>query len=195
MNEAPQNETRDRILDTAESLFASRGYSAVKLRDIAQAVGMRHASLYYYVPGGKEALYMEVMQRNLERHRTGMAQAIAAAGEDVRAQVHAVAQWLVSQPLIDLARMQQADFPALDPQNAQTLNRLAIASLTLPLIDALQRATKAGQISVDDPELAAMALVTLMQSVHHIPGEHVPDGVAPLGRELAEMLLYGWLTR
>lgn len=195
MNDIPQNETRERILAVAEKLFTSRGYSAVRLRDIAQEVGMRHASLYYYAPGGKEGLYVEVMQRNFERHQAGMAQAIADAGSDVRRQIHAVAQWLVTQPPVDLARMKEADLPSLDPQKAQMLGDLAVNAMTIPLIETLARAKAAGVIQVDDPELAAMAFITLMQSVHNIPAEHLPEGLAPLGTQLADMLLYGWLAR
>ncbi|MEM7332069.1 MAG: TetR/AcrR family transcriptional regulator [Chloroflexota bacterium] len=195
MAERPQNATRDQILDVAESLFSSKGYGAVKLRDIGDAVGMRHASLYYYVPGGKEELYLEVMQRNFKRHHAGMTQAIEDAGDDIRQQVHGVAQWLISQPPINLSRMQQADLPALQPQNSQMLGDLAIYSLSTPLIEALKKANSAGTINIDAPEVAAMALVTLMQSIHHIPKEVLPNGLAPFGKSLADMLLYGWLAR
>jgi AcrR family transcriptional regulator len=68
---AASNSTHQTILDAAERLFAERGYAAVKMHDIARAVDMRHASLYYYAPAGKEQLYVEVMERNFNRHRAG----------------------------------------------------------------------------------------------------------------------------
>jgi AcrR family transcriptional regulator len=37
MRELPNNETRIRLLDRAEELFSARGYTAVRLRDIADA--------------------------------------------------------------------------------------------------------------------------------------------------------------
>jgi len=48
---------RDRILDVA--LFQERGYTAVAMRDIAEAAGMRTASLYYHFPS-KEELFVSV---------------------------------------------------------------------------------------------------------------------------------------
>ncbi|MEM7531798.1 MAG: TetR/AcrR family transcriptional regulator [Chloroflexota bacterium] len=192
---APQNETRKQIHQVAEELFTTRGYSAVTLRDIAEAVGMRHASLYYYAPGGKEQLYLDVMKQNFERHRVGMTEAIENAGDDIREQVHAVAQWLVSQPPLDLTRMQQADMPAIDPMQAGMLMKLAIDSLTTPLKTALTAAKEAGTVEIDNVGMATMALVTLMQSVHNIPEEHRAEGLPYFGRELADMLLFGWVKR
>jgi DNA-binding transcriptional regulator YbjK len=59
MTELPDNETRRLILEAAESLFSTRGYSAVKLRDIATAVNVKHGALYYYwlngISGGRTA--------------------------------------------------------------------------------------------------------------------------------------------
>jgi AcrR family transcriptional regulator len=45
----------------AEHRLAARGYTSVTLKDIANQLGIKQASLYYHFPGGKENLYMEVM--------------------------------------------------------------------------------------------------------------------------------------
>ena len=49
------SDAKARVLEAAETLFHTRGYKAITLRDIASAVGLNHASLYHHVPGGKEA--------------------------------------------------------------------------------------------------------------------------------------------
>jgi AcrR family transcriptional regulator len=56
--------TRDRILDTAEALFAERGFAGTAVRDIAAAVDLTAASLYNHF-AGKEALYAAVLERGL----------------------------------------------------------------------------------------------------------------------------------
>ena len=48
-------EQRQRVLDAATALFAEHGYEATGMRAIADAVGIRPASLYHYFPS-KEAL-------------------------------------------------------------------------------------------------------------------------------------------
>jgi AcrR family transcriptional regulator len=57
--------TRDRILDTAEALFAERGLAGTAVRDIAAAVGLTAASLYNHF-SGKEALYAAVLERGMK---------------------------------------------------------------------------------------------------------------------------------
>jgi AcrR family transcriptional regulator len=56
--------TAERILDAAESLFASRGYAGTTLRDVAGAVGLRTPSLYNHFES-KDALYEAVLARGI----------------------------------------------------------------------------------------------------------------------------------
>ena len=132
MDELIQNETSEQILDAAEALFMARGFSAVKLRDIADAVGMRHASLYYYAPQGNEQLFVAVVRRSMARHEREMTRLIAEADHTIQAQAYAVSDWLVSQPPLDLVRMVQADLREIDPATANELTRLILDSLTKP---------------------------------------------------------------
>ena len=54
------NETHDKILNISTELFATRGYEAVSLRDIAKAVGIKEPSIYHYYKS-KEALWEDVL--------------------------------------------------------------------------------------------------------------------------------------
>lgn len=195
MSELPQNATRERIMDAAERLFMSRGYNAVKLRDIADAVGMKHASLYYYVPKGKDQLFAEVVRRSMRRNNEQMKRAIAAAGDNFYVQLYAVSDWIVSQPPINLSRMSKADLPALPQEMARELESLIMISLNEPVIDVLQRALINGVASIDDIGMASMLLLTSLQGVHHVPDIHRGETRQVFGRKLVNMLLNGWLVR
>ncbi len=48
--------TKDRILNVAIDLFAIKGFDAVSLREIADAAGVRKATLYYYFTSKDEIL-------------------------------------------------------------------------------------------------------------------------------------------
>lgn len=195
MSDQPNNETHARILDAAEQLFAARGYAAVTLRDIGTAVGMKHASLYYYAPEGKKQLYREVMLRTFRRHRAGLEAVIAGADDQFKAQIYAVVRWLVSQPPLDLAHMAQSDMHALGENDAAELMAVAFNTFRAPLVGVLRRAKHRGLISVDDLSLAALALVTLVQSLQNVPGIDSAEDRERLGLSLADMLLNGWLVR
>ncbi len=56
--------TKKRILDTAEHLFASRGFHKTSLREITRHAGVNIASVNYHF-GSREALIREVVLRRL----------------------------------------------------------------------------------------------------------------------------------
>jgi AcrR family transcriptional regulator len=58
-------ETRERILDAAESVFAKRGFDAATTREIAAISETNVATTYSYF-ANKEALYAAVLQRAIE---------------------------------------------------------------------------------------------------------------------------------
>ena len=56
---------RSRILDEAATLFLEHGYEAASVRRIAEAVGMRAASIYHHF-NSKEDLLEAILRRGLE---------------------------------------------------------------------------------------------------------------------------------
>src|SRR5262245_4789995 len=57
-------QTRERILDVAEALFAAHGFAGTSMREIAGAADLTAASLYNHFDG-KEALYAAVLERGI----------------------------------------------------------------------------------------------------------------------------------
>lgn len=57
----PAATAREEILDAAAELFAQRGYAATSTRLIAEAVGIRQASLYYHFDN-KEHILAELLE-------------------------------------------------------------------------------------------------------------------------------------
>jgi len=62
------NATKKKILEVATELFALKGFSAVSMRDIAKAVGIKMSSIYYYYEG-KESLLHDVLAIFENRYR------------------------------------------------------------------------------------------------------------------------------
>ncbi len=194
------SDARQRVLDAAEKLFMERGYRAVTLKDIAAQIGIRHASLYHHVPGGKQELFIEVTERNLARHREGIAAAIANSPQDVRAQLKAVADWLIAQPPMDLIRMVNSDMPAIDPRQAWRLSQMASDAMIEPLHALLKQAQARGEIAHDDLGVIAGGLLGMIESIHAVPTEALHQRGIPLDRHdmahtLIDALLDGLMRR
>lgn len=66
MTRSTQPETRTALMQCAESLLRSRGYSAFSYADLAAAVGIRKASIHYHFPT-KEELGLEVARAYVAR--------------------------------------------------------------------------------------------------------------------------------
>jgi TetR/AcrR family transcriptional regulator, transcriptional repressor for nem operon len=72
----PDMDTREQILDATENLMQDRGYSGFSFQDVADIVGIRKASIYYYFPA-KGDLGRAVVAR----YRTAMQSAFAGLPE------------------------------------------------------------------------------------------------------------------
>ncbi|HEU4324251.1 MAG TPA: helix-turn-helix domain-containing protein [Roseiflexaceae bacterium] len=195
MASSNNTEARERVLEAAERLFAERGYTAVTLRDIAAAVGIRHASLYHHAPGGKEELFVEVTERNLRRHQAGLEQSIRQAAPEVRARLHAAADWLLSQPPMDLVRMIHSDMPAIDSEHAQRLTWLAYDTLLSPVERVLEDARARGEIAHDTPALVAGGVIGLIESLHAVPASVLEQSRVSMAHTLLDTLLHGLYPR
>lgn len=116
-----QNSSRETVLDAAEQLFAARGYTAVTLKDIADQLGIKQASLYYHAPLGKEDLYIEVMLRHLEYRRTTLDQLVGRDELTLRGCLLEVGIWLIRQQPLHAGRMFVSDLPELFSDRAAQL--------------------------------------------------------------------------
>jgi TetR/AcrR family transcriptional regulator len=58
-------DTRDRVLQVAQALFAERGYTGTSLRDIAKRIGIKAPSLLHHFPS-KQQLYLAVLDKMFE---------------------------------------------------------------------------------------------------------------------------------
>ncbi|MEM8530702.1 MAG: TetR/AcrR family transcriptional regulator [Chloroflexota bacterium] len=185
------SDARERVLRAAEKLFSERGYNAVTLRDIAAEVGIRHTSLYYHVPGGKEALYIEVTERNLQHHHTGLTESIAGAESNVRSQLHAIADWLLSQPPMDLIRMSHSDMPSVDKQQARRLMEQTFEAMLRPIEQVLEQAQQRGEVEHHDLGVIAGGILGMVEGFHAIPDYALDKERQLLAYELIDAMLNG----
>lgn len=93
-----RSETAEQILDVAETLIQTRGYSAFSYQDIADALGIRKASIHYHFPS-KTDLGVAVVSRYIDRFDTALRE-VAGNG-----QLSSMAMLdLYTQPYLEFAR-------------------------------------------------------------------------------------------
>jgi TetR/AcrR family transcriptional regulator, cholesterol catabolism regulator len=158
-------DARARMLAVAEQLFMSRGYNGVTLRDIAEALGLKHSAVYYHAPGGKDELFAAVVRQALARHRGGLQRAIAAAPPTLRERLRAVVGWFLSQPPVDMVRLIRSDIAALPPAQAQPLMREVYETMHVPVAELFAEAHSSGEIRATNPDLLAGAFLGILNGI------------------------------
>lgn len=167
------------ILDRAATLFLEHSYERATMRSIGAAVGIDPATIYYYF-SSKEAIVVEILETGVAKLLAALQLALTENGDaetQFRAAVHAHVVHAITgpyQPLYDQV------FPYL-PQDA----RVGV-SAKRDLIDDLWRtlvehAIAADLISVRNPSLARLHLITAMNGIYrwfHVGGPLTVDEIA-----------------
>lgn len=144
------------------------------MHEIAAAVGIRQASLYYHFPS-KEHLFMAVTEQIFARHHLGLQTAIAAA-PDLRSQLQAVTRWFLSQPPLNFLSLLHTDMPALSQESKQHLGSIVFPSIFDPLRDMFARARDRNEIRDVQPETLAGFVLTLMDGIN-LAGTTIPTAL------------------
>src|SRR5215470_16143642 len=77
-------ETRRQIVAKAAELFLAKGYKGVSMKEIAEAVEVTSAALYYHFPKGKEDLFTKMIQTVFVDERATRIEQTLATAEDSR---------------------------------------------------------------------------------------------------------------
>lgn len=74
-----KRKTREEILDLSASLFAKSGYEGVSMRDVASAVGLTQAALYYHF-SDKDQLYLDAVASEFRQRESALKALLAGVG-------------------------------------------------------------------------------------------------------------------
>ncbi|MEW5918896.1 MAG: TetR/AcrR family transcriptional regulator [Gemmatimonadota bacterium] len=132
--------TRAHILETAETIFAAKGYAATRLEDIAAQVGIRRASLVYYFRD-KQELYDAVLTDVIGGLMTRVQHVITAARDlpdAVDAALDAWVDYAGERPA--LARLLLREIADAQPGKPSLFVQHA-----MPVLGLMQQAIREGQ--------------------------------------------------
>src|SRR5215472_4070118 len=111
--------TRRQILWKASDLFVAKGYRGVSMKEIAEAVQVTPAALYYHFPKGKEELFTTMIQTVLvDEGITGIEHALNNA-PDLRERLTRLSTALLALPFDELLStlLRDAREHIADPDN------------------------------------------------------------------------------
>ena len=192
----PSDSASAHVLDAAERVFLERGYAGTRLRDLANALGIKPASLYHHAPGGKRELWGRVLRRALDRHREGLRAAAEAVGPDLRAQLEAMAGWLLAQPPVNVAAVAADDMgSAFEAEAHETAERMYDA-LMVPVAEVYRAAQDRGEVA-DRPHADLFSGVFIL-AVHGLAATgragSLPRPAEELAADVVGLLLNGART-
>lgn len=155
------------VLDAAATIFAEKGYQGASTRDIADRLGIRAASLYYYFPS-KEASLAAICELGvtdfIENLRGILARPIPAA-EKLRAAVANHLLPLRSSPAADYIRVFIRHRHELPDEPRHAIARLAREYQSL-IRQIFMEGIGSGEFRASlDPEMGTLALLGLCNSV------------------------------
>lgn len=151
-------------MTAALQLFASRGYAATGIRDIAEAAGVSVATLYHYMVT-KEDLLVDIMVRDLKQSIQALRTAVAIQDDPARelvALTRAHVATVALQPLMSLVLDQEVR--ALSQHRRPEVLPLRDRYEDL-WVGCLDRGRKAGVFSLIDNTLVRLALLEMGNGV------------------------------
>src|SRR6516162_9374672 len=145
-------ETRQQILTKAAELFLAKGYKGVSMKELAEAVQVTSAALYYHFPKGKEDLFTTMIQTVfVDEGVAGIDQALGAT-QDIRERLTLLTAALLSLPLDERLSMllRDAREHLKDPEHQQVILSL-LDRIKRRVTSLFQAAYDAGEIRPDLP--------------------------------------------
>jgi AcrR family transcriptional regulator len=179
MTTSESSDVRERILDEAANLFVARGYHGISMREIAEAVGVSKAGLYYHFRD-KEALFLAILTANLEATERLICEA-RSAGPTARDQIGAIVRAIFAQAPDQRAiiRLASQEMAHISQAARAEFGRLYQEKFLGQLEAVLREGIAAGEVRSMDVGTATWILLGMMYPFFYPGQQREPD--APQG--------------
>jgi AcrR family transcriptional regulator len=162
-------ETPELILRHAERLFMQRGYAAVSVGDLAEAVGVTKPTLYYHF-GDKEGLYAAMLVDLLTRVGVHVRR-VASFRAPVRERLEALAHGYFRNADATMEPMLRDTEQLIGPERAALVWTAYEQEMLAPLMELMRGGMETGEISRGDERSLARAFCSLLDAFS-TPGGH-----------------------
>ena len=175
--------TAKRLLDLAARLFWENGYAATTTRELAEALGVQKASLYYHI-GSKEDLLYQICIESLDNIHEAVSQAVSDVRDPLR-RVQVMIRAHVFSMLEDREKhaTMLTELKALSPERRAEVvaRRDQYESLVRGILtDAQDAAVLTSEIPAKELELGLLNLLNWTIFWYQPDGDLSPDDVTSL---------------
>ncbi|HHW84985.1 MAG TPA: TetR/AcrR family transcriptional regulator [Chloroflexi bacterium] len=177
--------SRTIILSAAERLFVEKGYHAISMREIADAVGMTKAALYYHFRD-KEQLFMAILEGVLNE-LSALIEQCHLAESSHRGQIEAIVQQIMSLPPERRAslRLASQELGNLDAATRRNFIEQYHTQFIGRITNILAAGMACGEFRALDPGIATWTLLGMMYPYFHVTPV---TGVAPTTSLIQQLL-------
>ncbi len=162
-------ETREMILRQAERLFMQRGFAAVSVGDVAEAVGVTKPTLYYHF-GDKEGLYAAMLVALMTRVGAHVRRVTLLAAP-VRERLEALALGYFRNADATMEPMLRDTEQLIGPERAASVWTAYEQEMLTPLMALMRAGMGTGEIRNGDERILARAFCSLLDAFS-TPGGH-----------------------
>lgn len=177
---------QEEIYQAAAQLFFTKGYHATSMRDIAAAVGVEQAALYYYYPSKSEILYAIMKTSVLDL--TKSVDAALGGKTDISQKLFG---FLTAHMYFFLTRREEVGL-GFELRNLNHDQQVELKQQQREYLERFQRildqAIAEGIVRPCDTRIATMLLVATTNSVlvwYRPDGPSTPDEIAAISADLA----------
>jgi AcrR family transcriptional regulator len=157
-----QRDLRQEILSTAKDLFIQNGYHGLAMRQIAEALGVTKAALYYHFKD-KEELFLAILENYLDEMQATLDRILAEPGS-CRNRIRLFVETILAQPtgqraIIRLASQEMGQLSVPARKAFDKLYRLKfIGKIEAILVAGMEQ----GEFKAIQPEVATWTLLGMM---------------------------------
>jgi AcrR family transcriptional regulator len=180
--------TKRRIEEAALSLFASKGFEATGIREIADRVGISSSALYHYM-GSKDELLIAIMTGSM-RALIAAAEQVLEHAQDAPSRLAALTRMHVTFHAEDPLRSRVSDdeIRALAPAPRKQVMELRDAYEDL-WADVLDEGRQKGQFAIPDGKITRLSLLEMCNGVIRWYSPSGPMSSAQVADLMADLAL------
>lgn len=165
-------ETWRQILTAAKELFLAKGYKGVSMKEIADAVQVTSAALYYHFPKGKEDLFTKMIQTLFVEEGAARIDQVLASARNLRERLELLTAFLPTLPIDERFTMLLRDAREyIKDRESQEIILSLRDRLKQQIAGLFQAAQDAGEIRADIPvDLLVSLYMGMLRESKNIQG-------------------------